>query len=391
MANQGNRAAWPSNDDFTFLSLVVLVIGVAFFGWLAWTSYHGIIAGYVGQLAHWQIVLIQFFTTDLDQLDDIIRNANDDAVTVSEIFAVLNATGLYLRIPAIAIILGLATLCFTRAAPSRFTRPLDLGGLVREQARFFRPLAAYAARNLRLVPVLPNDVRPADPALHAREWAARYAAGPDGTFDPAAARRAFVLQLGPLWRGVKHAPDHVRFLYAVFALHLDQQRSEAQELLGDLAEALPPGTDAEPGGPVRSYPMPAALVAHADMLLRAYDLRASADVIAARHAYATTALMSVLTEARRRSGVLAPAQFACLKLIDRGLWYALHSLGFEGDGPGQTTHPNPRVEAAGARDHWAAERLAGGPLIIPSVDRAIDAVRAALDQNAARSSTAEAV
>ncbi len=84
-------------------------------------------------------------------------------------------------------------------------------------------------------------------------------------------------------------------------------------------------------------------------------------------------------------------QFACLKLIDRGLWYALHSLGFEGDGPGQTTHPNPRVEAAGARDHWAAERVAGSPLLIPSVNRAVDAVRAALDQNAARSSTAEVV
>jgi intracellular multiplication protein IcmP len=59
----------------------------------------------------------------------------------------------------------------------------------------------------------------------------------------------------------------------------------------------------------------------------------------------------------------------------------LHSLGFEGDGPGQMTHPNPRVEAAGARDHWAAERLAGRPLIIPSVERAVSAVRAAIDQD----------
>jgi intracellular multiplication protein IcmP len=67
--------------------------------------------------------------------------------------------------------------------------------------------------------------------------------------------------------------------------------------------------------------------------------------------------------------------------VDRSLWYALHSLGFEGDGPGQTTHPNPRVEAAGARDHWAAERLAGRPLIAPSVNRAVSAVRASLGQD----------
>ena len=41
--------------------------------------------------------------------------------------------------------------------------------------------------------------------------------------------------------------------------------------------------------------------------------------------------MSVLNQARLRSGVLAPAQFAFLKLVDRRLWYALHALGFELD------------------------------------------------------------
>jgi intracellular multiplication protein IcmP len=99
--------------------------------------------------------------------------------------------------------------------------------------------------------------------------------------------------------------------------------------------------------------------------------------------------MSLLTAARRRSGVLAPAQFACLKLIDRSLWYALHSLGFEGDGLGQTTHPNPRIEAAGARDHWAAERIAGRPLVIPSVSRAVRAVRTSLDQDDANARSLE--
>ena len=87
--------------------------------------------------------------------------------------------------------------------------------------------------------------------------------------------------------------------------------------------------------------------------------------------------MSLLNESRLAAGVLAPAQFAWLKLVDRPLWYALHSLGFETEGFGRYLHPNPRVEAAGARDHWAAERIAKRPLARPDIERALEAVRAA--------------
>ena len=85
--------------------------------------------------------------------------------------------------------------------------------------------------------------------------------------------------------------------------------------------------------------------------------------------------MALLNEARLKAGVLAPAQFVWLKLVDRRLWYALHSLGFETEGFGRYLHPNPRVEAAGARDHWAAERLSGRPLLRPEIERALNAAR----------------
>ena len=90
--------------------------------------------------------------------------------------------------------------------------------------------------------------------------------------------------------------------------------------------------------------------------------------VAARHGFQTTALMALLEHARTRAGVLAPAQFNMLKLMDRRLWYALHSVGM----------PNPYVEARGSRDHWAAERLIGEPLHTPSIDRAVLSVRAGL-------------
>ena len=49
--------------------------------------------------------------------------------------------------------------------------------------------------------------------------------------------------------------------------------------------------------------------------------------------------------------------------------------GFETEGFGRYLHPNPRIEAAGARDHWAAERIAGRPLLRPEVARALNAAR----------------
>lgn len=387
-AGSGNRAAWPSNDDFTFLSLAVVAIGLGFFGWLGWTNYHGAISAVAADVLEWQIQIIHRFTPALDRLYQTIASANFDAVTISEILAAANLTGQYLRIPVIGFILVLAVFCFRRAAPSQFTRQLDLEGLIREHTQYFRGLAAFTRRNLRLVPLRPNALRPSDPALHPHEWVVRFAnarrsrSGTGGILlDERAAVAAFTDQLGPIWRGIKHAPGHVRVLYAAFGLHLEQRRGEAQDLLSALSEALPQGNPDEGAGPDTAYDVPASVVARADDALHASEVFEQAEKIASGHAYTAPALMSVLTTARRRAGVLAPAQFACLKLIDRSLWYALHSLGFEGDGPGQMTHPNPRIEAAGARDHWAAERAAGKPLIIPSVSRAVSAVRASLEQD----------
>jgi intracellular multiplication protein IcmP len=85
--------------------------------------------------------------------------------------------------------------------------------------------------------------------------------------------------------------------------------------------------------------------------------------------------MSVLNAVHLRSGVLAPARFAFLKLVDRRPWYALHALGFEADGPLAHPHPSQRVEAIGARAHWAAERAMESLISTPEFDAAIVAIR----------------
>lgn len=380
------RAAWPSNDDYSLFSLLVIAGGLAVFAYLLWVSWHDQIVAAVFGLQHWQMRIIHRVSDSLDAQDRLVRAADNADVTFAQLVALCDRVGRVLRLPAAGFILGLAVLCFAFAAPSRFRRDLDLDGLMREHAETFPAASAYVGRDLRLVPVRePNsqtpgerDPRPADPALKVAEWVARYAPSETGALDDTAARRELAGQLGPLWRGSADAAPHVRVLFAAFALHLAQRREDALDLLGDFARALPRDGRDGPAGPERSLALPAELVGRADSLLRDPDLEGPASAGAARHAFTAPAMMTLLTEARLRAGVLAPAQFGGLKLVDRRLWYALNSLGFPGDGPGQNVHPNPLVEAAGARDHWAAERAAGGPVAAPSVDRAAVAVRTAL-------------
>ena len=167
-----------------------------------------------------------------------------------------------------------------------------------------------------------------------------------------------------MWTGPATAQPHARFLFAAFALHAVRERVEATRLLGDFAQHI------AGQGNLGALDMPAELVARADAILADRDVTAGCVEVAAGHAFQATALMAVLEHARDKAGVLAPAQFNGLKLVDRGLWYALHSLGM----------PNPYVEALGARAHWAAETLAGRALHTPVIEAAVNAVRTGLGE-----------
>jgi len=371
-----HRGAFASSDDYTILSLAVILVGLAFGGWLLWRFEHGEISAAVMRLARWQMRFIHLFTDRYDLADAQVGAADPEGVSFPALVRLCDDIGRFFLVPAVLFVLALASLCFLRAAPARFCREFDLDGLIREQARSYHSIAAFVRRTLRLVRPRDGEPRPLDPALNPREWIARWATDARGDFDEARARAELDRQLGPLWRGLAQAEPHVRCMLAVFALHWARRSDDALALLGDLSESLALAPGEREAGPERPLAFPAAVVATADAYLRDQETVRPALNCAARHGYTAPALMSVLTEARRRSGVLAPAQFAWLKLVDRRLWYALHSLGFPSDGSGKDLHPNPRVEAVGARDHWAAECIAGRPILTAMVDRALAAIRA---------------
>ncbi len=368
------RASWPSNDDTTGFNLIVILLGCGLGAYLLWTNYHQAISAAVMSLAHQEILLLGHFTNRFQVADRQMAAADPSGATLRDLYGIGRAIGLFVRIPATAFILLLAGICTVRAAPSRFKHAFDLDGLMREQASSFRTGAAHVARHLRLVAPASGEPRPADFALTPEEWLARFGRRQVGSFDQAAAHDALRHQLGPRWTAPEAAEPAVRCLFTAFALHMAERRDDALQLLGTLAAGLGDQGEDRAEGPDKPLALDRVVVAQADAILSGMNAE-DARGVASRHAYTNPAMMELLVEARRRAGVLAPAQFAWLKLVDRRLWYALHSLGYETDGFGRYLHPNPRVEAIGARDHWAAERAVGGSLIEPNVSRAVEALR----------------
>ena len=372
MAQHHSGYANRSVEDGLLITGIIAVL-LAAFAWVTWFLFHCQIAAGVMQVQHWQMGWIAHLTDRYAALDARVLATDPARVTLGQLWRLAHNVGNFLRWPAAALIAVLALACALYNAPGQFTRNLDLRGLMREQARTFRASSAYVERGLRLVKPADGEPRPADPALRAEEWIARHAIR-DGHYDEERAAEELTRQLGTEWRGVAAASPHVRCLFAAFALHAGRKRDEAMALLGDLATSLPDGRSDGPAGPPAPLAFPAASVAKADAVLTDAVLTAACAEVAGQHAYTAPALMSVLTLARAQAGVLAPASFNFLKLVDRRLWYALHSLGFPG-GQNPAEQPNPRIEALGARDHWAAERCAGQPLPVPSLARALDVVR----------------
>jgi intracellular multiplication protein IcmP len=362
------------SDDYTGFSLILICVGLGILGWAGWKLWHAQISTVALAVAHGEMQAIALFSERFSQANIDVQRADPAVIQFNDLVRLYRNIGTEFLYPAMTLVLALGALCFLRAGNARFTRAFDLDRLMAEQAKTSRSTAAFVRRGLKLAGIRAGDPRPADPALHASDWIARYATR-DGRFDETSARRELVRQLNAEWRRRRDAAPAVRCMLAVFALHGVQRREEAARLLGLLSEGLPISGDDGGDGPAAPLAFDLKTLAIADRALAELGVAAWALEIMDAHHFTTPGLMSVLNAARLRSGVLAPAQFAFLKLVDRRLWYALHALGFEADGPLAPPHPSQRVEAIGARAHWAAERAIGTPIPTPEFDAAIAAIR----------------
>ena len=353
MPGVGGRMARPSrgggpinSDDFTGFSLILIVVGLCILGWAGWQVWHAQISRVALLVAHYEMQAIGVVTDRFQPADIAVQHAHPARVQFGQLVRLYRNIGQELVYPAMALVLALAGFCFLRAGNARFTRTFDLEKLMAEQAIHSRSTAAFVGRRLKLSKLRAGDPRPADAALHVDEWVARYATSEKGDFDEAAARREFMRQLGGRWTEPSAASPAVRSMLAVFALQGVQRRDEAARLLGFLSEGLPRRKADGGAGPEEPLAFDPKTLRLADRVLATGEVSAWAFEVMDQHHFTTPGLMSVLNQARLRSGVLAPAQFAFLKLVDRRLWYALHALGFEFG----RAHCSPPSEHAGRSD-----------------------------------------
>lgn len=168
------------------------------------------------------------------------------------------------------------------------------------------------------------------------------------------ARRAFAMQLGPLFKSVHHMPPHIRALFTVFASRAANDKGSATKLLEQLSKSAAKGTI--------DY-------SNVMTLLRKHFNHKAVQKVMQHHAYVTTVMITML-ELARTDGVLASADFIWLKQVDRKMWYVLNNVGRQ----------TAWSEVAGIYAHWHAERELMRPLRFPMVDEAVRALERAMEQ-----------
>jgi intracellular multiplication protein IcmP len=267
MARSSRFGGAIGSDDYTVFSLILIVVGLCILGWAGWRVWHAEISRIALSVAHVEMQAIGLVTDRLAAADLAVEHAHPERAQFDQLVRLYRLVGAMLLTPAMALVLALAALCFLRGGAARFTRVFDLEKLMAEQAIHSRSTAAFVGRGLKLTKIRDGEPRPADAALHVDEWIARYATNEAGGFDEAAARRAFMRQLGDRWTGPAAASHPTRAMLAVFALQGVQRRDEASLLLGLLSEGLARSKADGGAGPEEPLAFDAKTLAAVDRVL----------------------------------------------------------------------------------------------------------------------------
>lgn len=174
------------------------------------------------------------------------------------------------------------------------------------------------------------------------------------TLKRGAAYRVLSLQLGSRWVGVDALPMHLKALFAIFAMRINGDKKNAENLLDQLSLSSTDGKLNFNG---------------VEELLRKNKSSKKVAQIINAHGYVTTVFASMLVGARSL-GVIATAEFIWLKPVDRRMWYMLNSVG----------RATAVAEICGAFAHWLAEKKMGLPLVVPMVEEGVRGLEVALSE-----------
>jgi intracellular multiplication protein IcmP len=174
--------------------------------------------------------------------------------------------------------------------------------------------------------------------------------------DKDRATKVFSLQLGNLWRGVKHLPPHRRAVFAVLAARGCRDSDASKDLSFKINSSIKEGKIGEVD------------FSGVDELLNKHANDPRIKKICTAHAYEYCVFIALFLFARE-DGVLASADFLWVKPIDRPFWFVLNNVG----------RKTAVSEAAGSYAHFLAEKSLRRPLSVPFVEEAVKALQLALN------------
>lgn len=292
----------------------------------------------------------------LQALEEYVQQADPSTVGWTK-FAAINAEfGRWVRYPVMTVLLGLAAFAFLRHG-GQFQHKFDMRSLRIVGQEVWPQITPIISLDLVKEDI---DTGPWAMAIPPLNFARQHnllstkivATKKIWVLKQKPAYRLFVLQLGPLWKGLAHLPIHAKALAYIFLARATGKRPEANAMLKQIAASSASGK--------------LNFMDVSEKLKPFYD-HAIIKWLEKRYAYTYTVLSSLL-EIARSDGVLASAEFLWLKPVDRRLWFVLNSVG----------RRTSVIEVAGVISHWKAEKKVGRALKTPMVKGAVDALDEAL-------------
>jgi len=364
-------AADEKKLPFLFIVGMFLIV-VSIFSWAMWAAFSHEIMWFLKWLCIGELYIIDLFVNNpdilklIDRVESIQRNSLEFRKDVAPL---LLLSGVYIRYPIALLFSFYAWNCYKHPPKKMLRQKHDLDSLIKFQSEawpYISPFVDYnpgkeSSRAVgdpvpRKLPVFAESLAP-------EEWLVYNDIEVDPKtfeFDEKRAKRVFQSQVGLRWKGVDNAPEYARVLMAGFALKVARQRDDADVFLGEVAKCW-----TREKGLVLT---PQVKTKMNNILKPSQAGQTVADIMNL-HAYFVTAIIALLEYARKRGGVLAPAQFLWLRGVDRELWYALNSLG-------RRTY---FTESSGAMSHYFVEKSLGKPIVSINVDNAMISLKSYLN------------
>ena len=295
----------------------------------------------------------------LDRLQKYISSANPKIVPFNYFSQINWYVGLWLRFPVMVILTLLATFVYFRHNSARFRKSHNMDTLKKQEVKNWPQINPVIPLNL-----IKEDIEKGPWAMAKTPFdfckennlimVKNVDGKPNWSLMRGPAYRIFALQVGPLWRGAKNLPIHIKALLIICVARAEKNKDVAKQLLKQIAASASSGQLDFTG---------------VEELLIKYQGSALVQWLEKRHAYIYTLMASVL-EIARVDGVLASSEFLWLKPLDRRLWYVLNNVGR------QTAF----VECAGPQAHWLAEKKVGQPLKTPMVKEAVNGLEQTINE-----------